>query len=93
MDRDKRKQIAEVSESIGEILLKDWDPIGVKEVVEAQDEYEGYIGEIYRLLSSGASELEIGKHLAMIEEQQMGLGRREPQTLKEVARKLLALKV
>lgn len=31
-------------------LLTDWDPIGVGDSPEAQDEYDGYIPQIYRML-------------------------------------------
>ena len=37
-------------DAIRRILLHDWDPIGVAEVVEAQDEYDGYIGKIHGML-------------------------------------------
>jgi hypothetical protein len=32
-----------------------WDPIGVKDEPNAQDEYDGYLG-VYELLVSGASD-------------------------------------
>jgi len=37
-------------EAIRAVLLCDWDPIGVSHVAEAQDEYDGYVGEIYTML-------------------------------------------
>ena len=30
-----------------------WDPIGVKDEPNAQDEYDGYLGGVYELLVSG----------------------------------------
>jgi len=48
-----------------------WDPIGVSGVPEAQDEYDGYIGGIYRLLASRAKEKQIIDHLYKIETQNM----------------------
>jgi hypothetical protein len=35
---------------IRQILLRDWDPIGVADVAEAQDEYDGYISKIHGML-------------------------------------------
>jgi hypothetical protein len=32
-----------------------WDPIGVGDEINAQDEYEGYLGGVLDLLTSGAS--------------------------------------
>jgi hypothetical protein len=37
-------------EAIRQILLQDWDPIGVSHIPSAQDEYDSYIGEVYGLL-------------------------------------------
>jgi hypothetical protein len=40
-------------EKIRKILLKDWDPIGIEDCVDAQDEYDSYIPEIYNLVIGG----------------------------------------
>jgi hypothetical protein len=37
-------------DAIREVLTREWDPICVSGVPEAQDEYDGYINEIYGLL-------------------------------------------
>jgi hypothetical protein len=37
-------------EAIRQVLLRDWDPIGVGDIPEAQDEYDSYIGQIYGML-------------------------------------------
>jgi hypothetical protein len=31
-------------------LLKEWDPIGVGQIPEAQDEYDSYVPDVYKLL-------------------------------------------
>ncbi|HEY1756822.1 MAG TPA: hypothetical protein VGG72_15730 [Bryobacteraceae bacterium] len=36
-------------------LLKEWDPIGVGEVPEAQDEYDSYVPDTYELLITPAA--------------------------------------
>jgi hypothetical protein len=40
-------------------LLKEWDPIGVKDVPEAQDEYDAYAPHIYTLLTTGRPQHEL----------------------------------
>ena len=40
-----------------------WDPIGIKDEPKAQDEYDGYLGGVYELLVSGASEEQVEQHL------------------------------
>ncbi len=48
-----RKQRArEIQDSIRQVLLHDWDPIGVADEPAAQDEYDAYVGGVYRLLAS-----------------------------------------
>ena len=67
------RQARGIQEQIRQILLNDWDPIGIRDVPEAQDEYDSYAGGVYRLLADGASPVEVAKHLARIEGEQMGL--------------------
>jgi len=59
--------------AIRKSLMAHWDPIGVSDVPEAADEYDGYISEICELLKSGASDKKIADHLRTIETEQMGL--------------------
>ncbi|MDQ3255459.1 MAG: hypothetical protein M3R15_16440 [Acidobacteriota bacterium] len=89
----KRGQKAkEIQETIKQVLLHEWDPIGVSDIPEAQDEYDSYVGGIYRLLASGASEYQIIERLYNIETVSMGLpGNRAG--LKNVAEKLANLVV
>lgn len=37
-------------DAIREVLMREWDPIGVTDVPEAQDKYDSYINQIYGLL-------------------------------------------
>lgn len=50
-----------------------WDPIGIKNEPKAQDEYDGYLGGVYELLVTGASDEDIGEHLWRIVTERMGL--------------------
>lgn len=50
-----------------------WDPIGIKHEPNAQDEYDGYLGGVYELLVSGASDERIEDHLWRIVTERMEL--------------------
>ena len=52
---------------IRHVLMGVWDPIGIKDEPNAQDEYDGY------LLVSGASDEQIANHIWRIVTEQMGL--------------------
>lgn len=44
----------DIYDSIDNILWKDWDPLGVNDVEEANDEYKRYTPEIFNLKMQGA---------------------------------------
>ena len=83
----------EVMQLIREALMRDWDPIGVADIPEAADEYDSYIGSVYRILAGSRSEDELVEFLRHTEIETMGLGGASRERLREVARKLLALDV
>ena len=58
---------------IRHVLLDVWDPIGVKNVPQAQDEYDGYIGELYELLVNRAEDEALVNYLYRIAYDNMGL--------------------
>jgi hypothetical protein len=60
--------------AIGEVLHYVWDPIGVAGVPQARDEYDGYVGELFSLIRSGATEVELSSRLEEIAGDRMGLG-------------------
>ena len=89
--KERSKKAIEIQESIRHILFYEWDPIGINDLGPA-DEYDSYVGGIYRLLASGASEYQIIERLYQLETGSMGLnGNRE--ALKNVAEKLMKLNV
>ena len=83
----RERRAREIQEAIRQVLLRDWDPIGVRDAPEAQDEYDGYVGGVYRLLVSGATSSEIAEHLLQIERDSMRLSPR-PEVLIEVSSRL-----
>jgi hypothetical protein len=90
---DRTARAREIQVAIGRILLEDWDPIGVRGVPVAQDEYESYVGGVYRLVASGAPARAIAEHLCAIEAEQMGVSGAKPEDLLPVAEKLSRLDV
>jgi hypothetical protein len=59
--------------AIRHVLMDVWDPIGVKDEPNAQDEYDGYLGGVYELLVTGASDESIEDHLWRIVTERMEL--------------------
>ncbi len=53
------------------ILYEDWDPLGLRGVAPS-DEYDSYLGGVYRLLASGASCEQVAEHLAEVERGPLG---------------------
>jgi hypothetical protein len=91
MASDEQRRARTIQESIHDILLRDWDPIGINDVSEAQDEYDSYIGGVYRLVASHYSIDQLVDYLATIESQTMGLDVPNRERLTRVANQLLAL--
>ena len=90
-NRTRIQTIRAVQERIRQILLDDWDPIGIKDVCEAQDEYDSYVGQISRLVVDRRGSYVIAQKLAEIETDAMGLGASNPIRLEPLAQKLAAL--
>lgn len=91
----RRKRAREIQLEIAKILWEDWDPVGMQDVPEASDEYDGYVGRVYRLLVSNPDPLQVAEYLYRIEVDWMGLGgvAGGPGHLLPVAKKLLAIDI
>jgi hypothetical protein len=90
---DDQRRAKAIQESIRQILLRDWDPIGVNDVPDTQDEYDSYVGGVYRLLALHCSAEQMINHLAKIESQTMELGVANREHLMRIANQLIALDV
>ena len=66
-------KIPALSFAIKEVLLNEWDPIGIANLNEAQDEYNIYIADIEKILKDGKNADELFLHLNWIELERMGL--------------------
>jgi len=59
---------------IREVLMREWDPIGVRDTAKAQDEYDSYVEDIRVMLAhGGASTDDLAHRLAEIVVHEMGL--------------------
>jgi hypothetical protein len=59
---------------VREVLMREWDPIGVADWPEATDEYDDYFGKVYVMLVDGrATKEEIAAYLFDIATNRMGL--------------------
>jgi hypothetical protein len=78
---------------IADILRHDWNPIGLAPEVPVQDEYDGYVGEVYTLLTMDPSARQLAQYLSKLEAHSLGFRRTDPEALIPVAEKLLAVDV
>jgi hypothetical protein len=78
-------------EAIRRVLLREWDPIGVADIPQAQDEYDGYVGEIHGRLVRHEARQSLIDHLWWIETVHMGLCGNRAHT-EVIADRLLALR-
>jgi hypothetical protein len=76
--------------AIREVLMREWDPIGVADIPEATDEYDSYIGEVYGLLVRREPLHKMVDFLWWVETQHMGLAGNRRKT-EAVAERLLRL--
>ena len=71
-------------EAIRRVLLKEWDPIDIADVPEAQGEYDSYIPQGYKKLILRSPEHELFDYLWEVETNQMGLGGKEKPNRKDM---------
>ena len=72
------------------ILLKEWDPIGVGDSPEADDEYDSYVQDVSRMLREEKTVDELYDYLRWIEVEHIGLDGDEVHT-RTVAHRLMNL--
>lgn len=87
------KQALKIFDSIRQVMIKDWDPIGIGDEKGAADEYDVYIAPVYRILAGVRSENDLIEQLRRIEVEGLGIGPTNVECLRSVAQKLLSLSV
>jgi hypothetical protein len=70
---ERRQRAKDLQDAIGQVLVRDWDPISVADVPQAQDEYDSYISQIYGLLIRREPRHNLVDFLWWAETQNMGL--------------------
>ncbi len=72
---DRVKLYRDAYEAVHDVLIHEWDPIGVGDEPMAQDEYDSYIPSVLRMLTDEHDEQAIADHLEHVETVTMGLSR------------------
>ena len=91
IDIDK---VAEIHRQIDLVLLHDWNPIGVPDIPEVQDEYRNYVRGVYDIAVKTRSARMVAEHLVKMERDNMGLfvlGLRPWKKRVPIAEKILTL--
>jgi hypothetical protein len=60
-------------EAVDEVLHYIWDPIGVRDVPQARDEYHSYLPRVFSLLRDGENPESIAGYLGKVTTESMGL--------------------
>ncbi len=68
--KESEKKLYRVTD---EILFYLWDPIGVKDIPAARDEYQSYLPKVFKLLVTESKNHEIAAYLCKVETSSMGL--------------------
>ena len=89
----KKNRALKVQDSIRQVLLRDWDPVGICCDPTLNEEYDAYIAPVYRILVTTRSEDELIECLRRLEQDEIGVGPTEPKLLLPVAKKLLELNI
>lgn len=77
---------------VREILLREWDPLGVGENPHCFKEYDSYALTVCRHLIEGADKFKLAAYLGQVCAVGMGLSHTDSERDERVARRLLALR-
>ena len=73
MEAYDKAQSRRIRVEIRRVFLDTWDPIGIRDEPSAQDEYDGYMGEVFDLLVKRAPDSAILDYLLWAVNKHMGL--------------------
>ena len=68
--------------AIHKVLLKEWDPLGIRSIRSMSDEYEDYLPRLFMMICENADESEIFEYLWRIENKVMEQKGNRQHTLK-----------
>lgn len=80
------------NDEVKKILMNDWDPIGVKNNLNAKAEYDQYALRIVGMLYNGTTEVELAKYLDSVVAGDLGMPVNSSLS-RTISAKLLTLKL
>ncbi|CAG4890764.1 hypothetical protein [Paraburkholderia saeva] len=86
----KQRHSQALQDAVKEVLLRDWDPIGIGREDAEKDEYDAYVTRICALIVQRQSVEEVIDYLLWAETEQMGL-QADVERARRVAGKLIQL--
>lgn len=95
MTETEKNSKSAIYQQIHNVLLNEWDPIEVKNIHEAQDEYDPFVYTVYSLLEAGATEEQVYETLKIIALEDMGVPASSnlDDTSRKAAKKLIELDI
>ena len=81
----------QIYNAVRNVVLREWDPIGVSEFDGAQNEYDSYVPAICTMLIVGRDARKLADHLWQIETVSMGLSGDRPR-IEAIVRRLCAIR-
>jgi hypothetical protein len=69
----KQRHSQAVQDAVKEVLLREWDPIGIGGEDAAKDEYDAYVTKVCALIAQRQSVEDVIKYLLWVETEKMGL--------------------
>ena len=91
MDR-KLTDARRIQSAIAQVLYERWDPLSLNGIAP-RDEYDAYVGRVYRSLASSRNHEHISAELWAIEREYMGATEPDHHRLRIAADALLALDI
>jgi len=73
VDSKARERASRYLHAVAPILLREWDPLGVVDIPEADDEYNTYVNGVVSLLVRGEPKEKLVEYLWAVETENMGL--------------------
>ena len=77
--------------AVQEVLLREWDPIGIKTNEQCNGEYDSYVRTVCRMLRQGVDEYRLTNQLTRFQSDSMGLTFVDEVLNQRVAKKLIGL--
>ena len=77
--------------AIREMLIREWDPIGIGTNEQCVDEYDSYVSTVCQMLRQGVDEYRLTRLLTRFQSDSMGLTAVDNDLNQRVAKKLIGL--